>query len=49
MATVSVNSKTLIGMIKPEAMLAGLSQDTALGQIAGEVEAILMKVIDEAA
>lgn len=43
------NGKTMIGMIKPEAMLAGLSRDPALGQIAREVEAILVKVIDEAA
>ena len=39
--------KTKIGMIKPVPMLAALSQDTTLADIAREVEARTMKMIDE--
>lgn len=40
--------KTMIGMIRPKQMLAGLSQDPALAQVAGEVEEITIKMVDEA-
>jgi len=39
--------KTKIGMIKPVPMLAALSQDTTLADIAREVEAKTRKMIDE--
>lgn len=39
--------KTMIGMIKPVPMLAALSQDAILGQVAQEVEAQTMAMIDE--
>lgn len=41
-------SKTMIGMIKPQQILAALSQDPALAQVAREVEATTIKIINEA-
>ncbi len=43
------NGKTLIGMIRPEAMLGMLSKDPALCAVAAEVEAATIHMIDEAA
>ena len=40
--------QTKIGLIKPEAMLGMLSQDAALQQVAQEVEAQTIKMVDEA-
>lgn len=40
--------KTYIGMIKPAAILASLSQDPALAVVAQEVEQKTMQMIDEA-
>jgi len=40
--------KTRIGMIKPVPMLAALSQDATLVQVAQEVEAKTKKMMDEA-
>ena len=40
--------KTKIGMIKPEAMLSGLSSDPALTDVAAEVELKTIAMIDEA-
>lgn len=40
--------KTRIGLIKPAEMLASLSQDAALAQVAKEVEAQTIRMIDEA-
>lgn len=40
--------QTRIGLIKPAAMLAGLSQDAALLQIANEVETQTLQMVDEA-
>ena len=40
--------QTRIGLIKPATMLAGLSQDAALLQIANEVEAQTLQMVDEA-
>lgn len=42
------NGKTLIGMIKPTDMLAMLSSDPALSQVAREVDAKTTQMIDEA-
>lgn len=42
------NGKTMIGMIAPSAMLAALSQDPALAQVADEVEAKTRLMVDEA-
>jgi uncharacterized protein (DUF302 family) len=42
------NGKTMIGMIKPTQILSALSQDTALAQVAREVEEKTMQMIDEA-
>jgi uncharacterized protein (DUF302 family) len=42
------NGKTLIGMITPEQMLSTLSDDPALVQVAREVEAKTIQMIDEA-
>lgn|SRR5512139_1458041 len=42
------HNKTKIGMIKPQQILAALSQDPALMQVAREVEATTIKIIDEA-
>lgn len=39
---------TQIGLIKPVQMLSALSQDTALIQIASEVEGQLIQIVDEA-
>ncbi len=39
---------TQIGLIKPVQMLSALSQDTALIQIASEVERQLIQMVDEA-
>lgn len=39
---------TQIGMIKPEKMLAALSQDVALAEVAKEVEKKTIQIIDEA-
>jgi uncharacterized protein (DUF302 family) len=41
-------NKTMIGLIKPMQMLSSLSQDPALIQVAKEVEADTIKMIDEA-
>lgn len=40
---------TRIGMIEPVGMLAMLSTDPALAQVAQEVQAVVMRSIDEAA
>ena len=40
--------QTRIGLIKPADMLAGLSQDPTLLQIANEVEAQTLQMVDEA-
>ncbi len=40
--------KTRIGLIKPEQMLATLSQDAALLQVAAEVEEKTIRMVDEA-
>lgn len=40
--------KTRIGLIKPAAMLATLSQDASLLQIADEVEKMTLQMVDEA-
>jgi len=40
--------KTKIGMIKPVPMLAALSQDASLVQVAKEVETSIKKMMDEA-
>jgi uncharacterized protein (DUF302 family) len=42
------HNKTKIGMIKPAQILAALSQDPALAQVAKEVEATAIKIINEA-
>ena len=39
---------TKIGMIKPAQMLSSLSQDAALAQVANEVEAKTVQMVDEA-
>ena len=40
--------KTRIGLIKPAEMLAGLSQDAALLEIANEVEKTTLQMVNEA-
>jgi uncharacterized protein (DUF302 family) len=40
--------QTRIGMIKPAAMLASLSQDASLAQVAKEVETATMRMMEEA-
>ena len=40
--------KTKIGMIRPVPMLAALSQDASLAQVAKEVETSIRKMMDEA-
>ena len=40
--------KTRIGLIKPEQMLATLSQDATLLQVAAEVEEKTIRMVDEA-
>ena len=40
--------QTRIGLIKPAEMLAGLSQDAALLQIANEVEKMTLQMVNEA-
>ena len=40
--------KTKIGLIKPGPMLAALSQDAALAQVAKEVEEKTMQMVDQA-
>ena len=42
------NGTTMIGLIKPVQMLAALSQDPALLQVAREVEAKTIQMVDEA-
>ena len=42
------DGKTMIGMIRPTQVLAGLSKDPAMAKIAGEVEAKTARMIDEA-
>ena len=42
------NGKTKIGLIKPEQMLATLSQDTTLLKVAKEVEEKTVRMVDEA-
>lgn len=41
-------NQTMIGLIRPAEMLAGLSQDPGIGQVAIEVEASTIKMVDEA-
>lgn len=41
-------NQTKIGLIKPEKMLSALSQDETLRQIAGEVEAKTIQMVEEA-
>jgi uncharacterized protein (DUF302 family) len=41
-------NKTMIGLIKPMQMLSALSQDPTLVQVAKEVEAETIKMVDEA-
>jgi uncharacterized protein (DUF302 family) len=41
-------NKTMIGLIKPMQMLSALSLDPALVQVAKEVEAETIKMVDEA-
>ena len=41
-------NKTMIGLIKPVQMLSALSRDPTLIQVAKEVEADTIKIIDEA-
>ncbi len=43
----SENGKTKIGMIRPKAMLEMLSDDPGLAKVATEVEATMIKIIDE--
>ena len=40
--------KTKIGLIRPEQMLAGLSDDPALAEVAREVEAKTIEMVDQA-
>jgi uncharacterized protein (DUF302 family) len=40
--------KTQIGLIKPVQMLSALSQDTALVQVAKEIEETIIQIVDEA-
>jgi uncharacterized protein (DUF302 family) len=40
--------KTLIGLIRPQPMLAALSQDPTAAQVAREVEESLMRMVEEA-
>ncbi len=40
--------KTMIGLIKPGRMLAALSPDPALAQVAAEVERMTVQMVDEA-
>ena len=42
------NGKTKIGLIKPEQMLATLSRDATLLQVATEVEDKTIRMVDEA-
>lgn len=42
------NGKTMIGLIKPVEMLAALSQDPVLLQVAKEVEDATIRMVDEA-
>jgi uncharacterized protein (DUF302 family) len=42
------NGKTKIGLIKPAKMLSALSKDLTLAEIAKEVEASTIKMVDEA-
>ena len=42
------HGKTMLGLIKPEAMLASLSDDPALKAVAREVEIATIRMIDEA-
>ena len=44
----SEKGKTKIGLIKPAAMLATLSDDPALAQVAQEVENRTMRMVDDA-
>ena len=44
----TVQGNTQIGLIKPVQMLSALSQDTALIQIASEVEGQLIQIVEEA-
>jgi uncharacterized protein (DUF302 family) len=42
------HGRTMIGLIRPVQMLAELSQDPAIVQVAAEVEASTIKMVDEA-
>jgi len=42
------NGKTKIGLIKPEQMLSGLSQDPDLVQVAKEIEKQTIQMVDDA-
>lgn len=43
------NGETKIGLIKPEEMLASLSDDESLREVAKEVEVATIKMVDQAA
>lgn len=43
------NGRTEIGMLRPQALLAQLSDSSALKQVAEEVESVLKEAIEEAA
>ena len=42
------NGKTMIGLIRPEQMLSALSQDPALAEVAKNVEAKTIEMVDDA-
>ena len=42
------NGSTMIGLIKPEQMLASLSQDPFLAEVSAEVEDKTIQMVDEA-
>lgn len=44
----SENGKTKIGLIKPTPMLAALSDNATLKEIAAEVEGLMMQMVDNA-
>lgn len=43
------DGKTQIGMLSPKEMLSQMSDSAALGDVAAEVESVLLEAIDEAA
>jgi uncharacterized protein (DUF302 family) len=42
------DGKTFVGLIRPEGMIAGLSSDAALADVAREVEETMIRMVDEA-